>query len=259
MDDIIKKSNAVHDSLIYYVNSSNRLEGDDSDFTYQIQLPPHSEFNYVSVLAASIPKSYYMIESGYNTFILQENQSQVNITLQPGNYNRKTLASVLASLLTSLSPNKWTYSITYPNNALTYDTGLYTFSVINNTSQPVFIFNQNSPYQQLGFNISTLDATYIFNNNQLIAPNVAKLYTDDNIFIHSDICQNFGDNVLQEIYTSNNTSFSNIVFQNVAPIQYRKKMATNSSNVYRFYLTDEFSNKIFLNGQNMVITLWLYK
>ena len=59
--DIIKnyyKSNAVHDSLIYYVNSSNRLEGDDSDFTYQIQLPPHSEFNYVSVLPASIPKSY---------------------------------------------------------------------------------------------------------------------------------------------------------------------------------------------------------
>ena len=48
-------------------------------------MPPHSEFNYVSVLAASIPKSYYMIESGYNTFILQDNQSQVNITLQAGN------------------------------------------------------------------------------------------------------------------------------------------------------------------------------
>ena len=262
--DIIKnyyKSNAVHDSLIYYVNSSNRLEGDDSDFTYQIQLPPHSEFNYVSVLAASIPKSYYMIESGYNTFILQENQSQVTITLQAGNYNRKTLASVLASLLTSLSPNKWTYSITYPNNALTYDTGLYTFLVTGNTSQPVFIFNQNSPYQQLGFDISSSsqDSAYNFNNGQLIAPNVAKLYIDDNIFIHSDICQNFNDNVLQEIYTGNNTSFSNIVYQNVAPKDYAKKMTTNSSNIYNFYLTNENGEEIFLNGQNIVITLRLYR
>ena len=60
--DIIKSSQ------IYYVNSTYKITGTDSSFLYQIQLPPNSEFNRVTCLAASIPKSFYTIETGFNVF-----------------------------------------------------------------------------------------------------------------------------------------------------------------------------------------------
>ena len=131
---------------IYYVNSTYKITETDSSFSYQIQLPPNSEFNIVTCLAASIPKSFYTIETGFNVFQLNEGTT-INITLSVGNYNRKTLASTVATLLTNASPNKWTYTVTYPNVATTADTGFYTFSIVGATFQPSFTFANSSVVQ----------------------------------------------------------------------------------------------------------------
>ena len=243
----------VKSSQIYYVNSTYKITGTDSSFLYQIQLPPNSEFNRVTCLAASIPKSFYTIETGFNVFQLNKGTT-VDITLSVGNYNRKTLASALATLLTNASPNKWTYSVTYPNVATTPDTGFYTFSVAGSTSQPSFIFTSSSPFEALGFT----SGTFSFTGSALTSTNVTKLYLQDNILIHSDICQNYNDNVLQEIYTGDTTAFANIVFYNSEPIVYSKKITTNNSNIYNFYLTDDSNNQIDLHGNNMLITILLF-
>ena len=87
---------------------------------------------------------------------------------------------------------------------------------------------------------------------------MTKLYLQDNILIHSDICQNYNDNVLQEIYTGDTTAFANIVFNNSQAIVYSKKITTNNSNIYNFYLTDDSNNQIDLHGNNMLITLLLF-
>ena len=118
---------------LYYVNSTYKITETDSSFSYQIQLLQNSEFNRVTCLAASIPKSFYTIETGFNVFQLNEGTT-VNITLHIGNYNRKTLAFTVATLLINASPNKWTYTVTYPNVATIPDTGFYTFSVAGATS-----------------------------------------------------------------------------------------------------------------------------
>ena len=47
-------------STLYYVNSSNRLSGNDSDFTYYFKIPPESKDDKVCVLQMSIPKSYIL-------------------------------------------------------------------------------------------------------------------------------------------------------------------------------------------------------
>ena len=164
------------------------------------------------------------------------------------------MASAVATLLTNASPNKWTYTVTYPNVATVANTGFYTFSVSGATFQPSFTFANSSPFEALGFSAGT----FSFMGSSLISINVTKLYLQDNTLIHSDICQNYNDNVLQEIYTGNTTAFANIVFYNTQAAFYSKKVTTNNSNIYNFYLTDDSNNLIDLHGNNMLITLLLF-
>ena len=63
----------IKNSQIYYVNSTYKITRTDSSFLYQIQLPPNSEFNRVACLAASIPKSFYTIETGFISIKRRDN------------------------------------------------------------------------------------------------------------------------------------------------------------------------------------------
>lgn len=254
-------SGYILDKHIIYVNSRNRISGTDSNFSYLIDLSgTQKNFDKVVVLSAIIHKSYYLIDSS-DTFTLVEGLLNVSISIDPGNYNRRNLASTVQEALNSASPNNWNYSISFssPNDV---DTGKYTFTVTGNTPdtsgvaiQPQFIFG-NSFYQQLGFDKNSINT---FVSNTLISTDVINLQIEDSLFIHSDICQNSGDNILQEIIVSNTTSFGSVTFQNPTPDAYSKKITTNSNNVYNFYLTDEDGFPIDLNGQNIVFTLMLYK
>src|SRR5262249_44087750 len=150
---------------IFYVDSNRRLTGSGgSDFTYSINFDKNLEFDRVAVLQILIPVSYYAIQQGLNTFTLVEGASNATITLTAGNYNRRSLASTLSSLLTSLSPHGWTYSVTFPATGSQCDTGLYTFSVTGNGGiQPQFVFT-NGCYEQLGF---SQNSTNSFVSNSL--------------------------------------------------------------------------------------------
>lgn len=245
-------------SCIYYVNSANKsnITETNSNFSYQFTNLNLEDFDRVVVLSASIPKSFYLIQSGFNTFILQEGITQTTITIPQGNYNRNSLASTVQSLLTSNSPNKWTYTISYPNINITADTGTYTFTVSGNSSQPSLIFT-TSLYEQLGFNINS---TNPFVSNTLVSPNVTNLSIETTLFLHSNMSQNLNsDNVLQEIYSNGEASYSYINFINVCPHEYSKILNTSGSNVFNFYLTDEFGNIINTNGININFTIMVYK
>jgi hypothetical protein len=214
------------------------------------------EFDRVALLSASIPKSFYLIQSGSNTFVLKENATQVTITVPQGNYNRNSLMTVVKTLLNANSPNGWTYSITYPNINVTADNGYYYFTVTGNSSQPSFIFGSYL-YEQLGFNANT---TYQFSSNSLVSINVCNLSIETTLFIHSDMSQNMNsDNTLQEIYSNGESSYSYINYINVAPHEYSKPLINNTSNVFRFYITDENGNMINTNGINVNFTIMVYK
>ena len=242
---------------IFYVNSSLRLTGNDSSFSYYFKIDPNADFNRVVMLQCSIPKSFYLVPQGYNQFTLQEGTSSVTINFPIGNYTRASLANTLNTILSSNSPNGYTYKVTYPNTGTSVDLGLYTFTVSGNGStQPSFIFT-TSMYQQLGFATNT---TNTFSANTLTSTNVANLSTETTLFIHSDMCQNSeGDDVLQEIYSSGDASFSFINFQNLTPKEYGKVLSTNTSNVFKFWLTDEYGVTLNLNGVNMNFTIMIYK
>ena len=124
---------------IYYIDSHDRVSGTHSDFTYFLDMK-NEDYDSVVLLQASIPKSYYIVQNGRNTFTLDENGTQVVISLPIGNYSRSSFRAQLQTSLNASSPNGWAYVVSVPNASVTADNGFYTFTVSGNGGiQPQFI------------------------------------------------------------------------------------------------------------------------
>lgn len=241
---------------IIYVNSRDRLSGTDSNFTIDLNIDRSKNYDRICVLDISIPKSYYTIQSPYNTFVLDENGNQVNITIPEANYNRNSFRSVLQSELNSLSPNGWVYTVTNMNLNSSGDNGKYTFNVTGNGGlQPSFIFT-DGPFEQCGF---SRNSTNTFIGDQLLSANVVNFCPESTLFLRSDCCQNSGDSILQNIIATGNSDFSYITWINQNIEMYSKVFVGNGSSSAHFSLTNEDSQMISLNGLNIVFTLLLYK
>ncbi len=238
---------------IFYVDSHLRTSGTHTNFSYVFEF--QEEYDHAVVLQANIPKSYYIVQNGRNTFTLREGIVDTLITLPYGNYSRSSFRVQLISSLNAASPNGWIYNVVIPNTAITADTGYYYYSVSGNSSQPAFIFN-GYLYEQFGFESNS---TNNFSGNSLTSINVVKFQAEDSLFLHSDLCSNGNDDVLQEIFGVDNATFSNIIYQCKEIDPYAKTITTNGNNTYHFKLTDEDGNSIDTNGSNIVFTLMLFK
>jgi len=248
----------ARDRAVFVVNSANRLSGTNGRFAYQIQLDLNVGYDRVAVLSANIPKTWYMIQDGLNTFELVEGVSTATITIPAGNYTRNSFASTLKTLLNAGSPNAWTYSITIPNTLLQGDTGKYTFSVSGNgLVQPSFVFGSNNIYKQIGFSPS---ATYTFTSNSLVSTNICNFASEACLFLHSDMCYNklTSDDILQEIFPGGTGYNAYIPFTNINP-ELNARTLVNKSQVYNYYLTDENNVDLVLNGINLVFTVIVWR
>ena len=248
--------NTIHKKIVY-INSRSRISGTNSDMTYAIDLKRVSNVDHVVILHANIPKSYYMVQSGYNTFTLSENGTDETIEIPIGNYNRSNFKTTLQGLLNNMSPNNWTYTVSVPVSSGA-DTGKYSFSVSGNSSiQPIFIFSEtNNVSELMGFDIGS---TNTFITDAISSSNVIKLQKEDTVYICSDICGDHTGSILQEVYAVDSADFDNIVFVNYNTEIYSKRISHTSSNTYRFWLTNEDGMLLDLNGQNWTMTLGIYK
>jgi hypothetical protein len=169
------------------------------------------------------------------------------------NYSRNSFQTHVQTQLNALGA--YTYAITVPDTN-SPETGKFTFAVTGNGGgiQPIFTFGKYV-YEPMGFEANS---TNTFVADTLESVNVINLQKENTLFIHSDLCTNGTDNVLQEIYTNNTSDYGNIIFLN-ANVTESSKRITTVDNVYRFYLTDENGQAINLNGRNWVMALLLYK
>lgn len=235
------------DKELLYIDSKNRSSGTDSNFTYTIPYTV-TKYDYVAVLDASIPKSYYIVQSGQNSFVVRENGVDTTITLTPGNYSRKSLQ---ASLIALLNTRVYQYSIASPS-INDVDTGKFTFTVTANVDQPTFTFSSVLA-ERLGF----LKTSYTFSANTLTSPNVINLTAENDIYIHSSICQNLHNDILQHVLATTDPTFSYISFKSHDVLAYSKKYS-NIGNTYTFWITDENQINLDLNGINCSFTLMLF-
>jgi len=207
------------------------------------------------MLQCNIPKLFF-VQAGQNTFTLVENTSSVVVSIPIGNYGRSSFKTQVQTSLNAASPHAYVYTVTISNSLTGSDTGLYYFSVSGNGSvQPQFIFTTYL-YEQFGFNSNS---TNIFVSNNISSVNVIKMQKEDSIYIHSDLCLNQQDNIIQEIFGVSSPDYGNILFMTPSVQAYSKNMSTSANNLYHFWVTDEDDNNISFNGQNVVFTLICYK
>jgi len=90
---LIKTQQTIH------INSAFRSSGTDSDFVINIPLKKNNKFTHVAVIDISIPKSYYLISEGDNTFTIQENGSTFIVTIPVGNYSITSFLYVLTFVI----------------------------------------------------------------------------------------------------------------------------------------------------------------
>lgn len=249
----------IKSQQIVHINSAFRNSGTDSDFTYTIPIKPDNEFTHCAVISVSIPKSYYLIPEGENTFTIEENGNTFIVTIPPGNYNITSFIYVLNNLFTGSISH---YSVSFPDSKTEPQTGKMTFTHTNTQHNSDFIFENNHLPEVMGFaRGSTNRFTIGQTNSTLISTNVCNFQRESTIFLHSDIGSNGGqDDILLELFASGNPDLSNINFENNGNLEEHSKLLTNNlTNNVRFSLSDEFRKGINLNGINMLITLCFYQ
>ena len=242
---------------LFYINSRNRLSGTDSNFSYALDLTDFDPDSCV-VLQANIPKSFYVVQDGFNTFRLNEEGVDTITSIPVGNYSRNSFRTTLQTILNTTSPNGYSYTVTNPSASSTADTGKFAFSCVGHSAEPSFIFDDvNNVYELMGFEPGS---TNPFVNGSLVSTNVIKLSKEDTIFIKSSLVGGVhSSGILQEIYSVEQNDFSNIVWHNFNVELYTKHISDSNSNAYNFSLHSENNVPLNLNGLNWSMTLCMYK
>lgn len=244
--------------LIAYVDSHNAQEGTDTHFSYTIQLPSMARFDSVCVLQASIPKSFYLIATGFNTFTLIENGVTSTVTIPVGNYTRRALQLTLQTVLNDASPGHLAYTVTVPNAASEVDTGKFGYTVVPDTSQVSFVFGQTyQPCEALGFDIGSTNQFFF---GSLRSSNVCRLQAKSTIYIKSNCVDNGGTGILQAVFGAD-PDFSVINFQigNAGGISAnRKELIISRNNRFVFIITDEDGVQLDTNGLSVAFSLLIW-
>jgi hypothetical protein len=242
---------SILSSRKYYINSVNRTSGSNQNFQIPIAIPPNSGYDHISVVDASIPLTYYNIDSPYNQFILKEGASQVTVTITPGNYNMRSFMSMLVTLLNTVSPGHFTYSMTF-NDVI----AKYSYAVTGNAGvQPQFIFT-DFLVSQMGF---SNHSTNSFSVGVLTSTDVVSFIPNNSLFIHCDLIAADASNILQDIYANNNIPYSFITFSSPNVEHYAKRLSTTNHATINITLQDALGQEVNLNGVDWNLSIILFK
>jgi len=244
-------------TFLYHLNSANRSSGTNGDFEIKIDITNGyniEDFDSVCLLSASIPKSYYAIQEGKNTFILTEGVVDTTITIPPGTYSATNFANLVASLLTTQSPNNWTYTC-----SINLSTAKFTWTSSGPPISPPTFKVGDYLYERLGFDKGEIVE---FNPiSGLTSKNVINMSPEADLFIRSNIIAGGADaneDIFYDVQASNIPAFGRIQVIDSDPQEYTKVL-NNTTNIYNFFLTDEFGTKLNLNGLNWTATILFYK
>jgi len=249
---------------IVYLDSGNQLTSSNNTWSNQLDINFQEEYDRVTVLQAQIPVSYYVIGQTANKFTLTEGLQSVSITIPASNYNVYNFATVVSNLMTTNSPNGYTYTITYPNTYVSPDTGLFTYTVNSIARTVSLTFPRLSPIaDQFGFYLSSTNYFSVSGIQQVLTSTaVVNFIPENSLMIHANIVDGETtselSDVLISIYGSNVQPYSTITYVNPCPLETSRRLASRDRNLI-FSITDENNGQIFMNGQNILMVLMFYK
>ena len=243
--------------IVISFNSKDRVGGTNSNFNSNPVDLGVNNFDSVCLVSCSVPKSFYNIPSGYNTFTITEVVPRT-ITIPAGNYNRINLLTVLQTQLNTGAPVGWTYTVTYPDTTGA-DSFKYTFTVSGNGgTQPSFTFSSiRTPFRQLGFEDSSIN---IFSANSLVSTNAINLSYVLRAFIKSNICINAENSVLEELLNFGSFPSSSVMYYQQFNFDMNtRELNPDNVNSWNFTLVDSYDLPIDLNGIPWAFSLVFYQ
>jgi hypothetical protein len=201
----------------------------------KVNIPTDIEIRRFSIVSASIPFSFYNINSNANQFQL----NGTTYTLAKKNYNAYQLRDAINSLIST------------SGIAVSFDKQTLHFSFTRSTL--AFTFNALSLGVILGFNSSTTYTSTFVNGKYTIESVNAVDLVMRNIYVKSNLAPN---NIYENSVQTNsilyripiNVSFGNIIyFQNTSDINLNNE-ATSKFSTLEFTLTDSNQNLLDLNN-----------
>jgi hypothetical protein len=222
---------------------------------------PHGYgFNRVALIAGTFPRTWYLVQQGYNTFTLRENATDTVITITPANYTRTGFVTYICNLLTTSSPNGCTYSATVPQANNGPDTGKITWTVtggVGVTSAFVFgTYLQTSVNEQMGF---LNDSTNTFVGGSLVSANINTFSPELTIYLHSNIVDE-KDDIVASIYDSGNTpQFGYMIYRSFDARYGSRKYKGTDGGLFSFSIQNEKGITLNTNGLNIVFEIFIYR
>jgi len=259
--------------FLIHIDSHQRISGTHQDGTYKIKVTNGTiqDYDRVVILSATIPKSYYAIEEGFNTFTLTETKlnpdppfdilsTDLIIEIPAGTYSANQFKDTLPTLMIAESLANG-YAYTYALDLSTI-TAKFTYTMSGNSGYQSVITTTSNVHEQLGFEG---DSDNAFVGDALVSTTVIDMSPENNLFIRSSICSG-GDNnsdILQDIQGSGVPPYGQINYQSTNLEGYSKGL-NRSSDVFRFYISNEDDEGagqriLQLNQKNWTATLLLYK
>ena len=251
-----------------YVNSYYmRVSGSDSQFSINLNLPKGKKYNSISVSDIVIPKSYKLIDEKNNTLILIENNVEITITFDIGNYTVEQFMKRLGVLLTNASQNSIIYNVRmYKSNIC--DTGLMQFQADNNTSNyPISFKISNNIAYLLGFDwpLTLGDNSPIikdFVSNILLSEQTINFAYTNNLFLTCNNCSTLKSthlsytNILTVIYNYQN--YNSYYHHDQDMFTNKKKLLNDNTNEFIFSLIDEEGQIVNLNNLDISFNLHIF-
>lgn len=224
----------------------------------------------IKVLEAEIPASYHVINSLNNTFVLTEPLvGSRTVTIPPGTYTATTMATALASLLTTASTflGVRTYTVTFSTTTqkFTITTSFDEFSLVFGSSTDPGITN---PRIVIGMNPGVNSST----GGVLVSPSTVQLSGPNYLYLCSDTLGINVNSVLPTNYIAGGGKgpqiakipitgmFNQIIFySDPAPEKWFPFENLQQIQTFDLYCTLGNSNqKILFNGQNFSLKLGVY-
>lgn len=239
---------------IINIDSDNRLNSTESitNFTYEIDIKDEDNVDFVALKFISFPKTYYLVNSPYNTFTLSENGTPRTITIPVGNYNIKTFRASLQTLLST--GGLYTYTV-----QISSLTSKYTITASNTTLPIVLSFSTSSTiYKLLGLNYNS---TNTFSSGVLVSDNVVQFTSLAGVYLRSNIVKpdNTGFQNLAIIPVLNYADMSYVTHDVIDVQQLAQRSNIKGNKTFSFALYDFDDNLITLNGGgsiNIQLILW---
>ena len=236
--------------FFHIVDSSERISGTSNNFTINISTPIDNDFNRILVISAIIPKSFYLIRDGYNTFTLKEGVNLWTITIPIGNYTLSEFLIQIQALLDDHTFIQFTYVMTFSKRL-----GKFIFTCSGNSGvQPSFIFTTNV-FETLGFD---KNSTNVFVADTITSENIINLNPNEIIYICSDLVNNSQNQILEVIPMCNIPDYSYQYYQNTSTHTI-KELTNNRNQTFTFQIKDSFHRLLDLNGKNIVFTICCHK